>query len=95
LGPAPRDKRNPEQSWCDGGAWRQHVASAKGNRRPPIKETLRKLLKRDHDYDKGQIAELIMKDKGVARATAYRWIDQGHAQKVLRFNKTIETYALA
>jgi AAA domain/DnaB-like helicase N terminal domain len=75
-------------------AWQQEVASAKNTQKPPVQEALRELLKPGREYDKSQIATLIMNDKGVASATAYRWIDQATAGKTLRFNKTIKTYEL-
>ena len=75
-------------------AWREHVTSAKSTRTPPVKEALHELLKPGLQYDKTHIATLIMEDKGVSRATAFRWIDLGTADKILRFNKTIKTYEL-
>jgi AAA domain-containing protein/DnaB helicase-like protein len=75
-------------------AWREHVASAKGNRTPPVKDALRELLLPGRQYDKTHIATLIMEDKGVSRATAFRWVDLGKTGKILHFNKTIKTYEL-
>ena len=36
-----------------------------------------------------------MEEKGVQKTRAYELIDQAVPRKVLRFNKTIKTYALA
>jgi len=74
---------------------REQVTSGKNNRTPPIKETLYALLQRDREYDKAQIAKLIIKDKGISPATAYRWVDKGHALKVLSFNRQTEIYVLS
>jgi hypothetical protein len=75
-------------------SWREHVTSKTNTRTPPVEKVLRKLLQPGHDYDKAQMAALIRKDKGVSNATAYRWIDQGEASRILRFNRKTETYVL-
>jgi hypothetical protein len=61
---------------------------------PPIEETLRKVLKPLQQYDKAQVAKLIMKDKGISQATAYRWVDKGEKMNVLRYIKKIDCYEL-
>jgi hypothetical protein len=92
---------NPEtmiyevESDFDFEGWKEQVGSAKGTGTPSLKEVFRQLLKPGREYDKAQIAALLMKDKGIALATAYRWIDKGAREKLLRFNRTSEIYALA
>jgi hypothetical protein len=45
----------------------------------PLVLRLGRILQPGREYEKAEIAKLIMKDQGIAQATAYRWIDRAHA----------------
>ena len=75
--------------------WREEVSGSRKREAPPIEKTLRKVLKQGQQYDKAQVAKLIMKDKGVVRGTAYRWIDKAEEMNVLHYIKKIDCYELA
>ncbi len=77
----------------DLAGWKQELGSQPGKARlkPAI---LRDLLQKGREYEKKQIVALIVDDKGVSKARAYEIVDQAHARKVLRYNKTIKTYEL-
>jgi hypothetical protein len=61
---------------------------------PPVEETLRKVLEQGRQYEKSEIAKLIMKEKGFHKATAYRWVEKGEEMEVLHYLKKVERYEL-
>jgi PHD/YefM family antitoxin component YafN of YafNO toxin-antitoxin module len=74
--------------------WHQEVTATSSKARvKPAR--LRELLARGREYDKKQIVALLIDETGVSKARAYEIVDEGKAAGILRFNKTIKTYALA
>jgi AAA domain len=82
----------PDTSF-DMEGWREEVsAPGKASVKPQI---FRELLKKGRDYDKRKVVELVREEKGLGKTRAYELVDQATARKILRFKKTVKTYALA
>ena len=74
-------------------SWRQQLISRKT--KTGVKpQHLREILARGREYDKKQLAALIMEETGLGRSRAYEIIDQGRRRGVLQYNKMIKTYVL-
>jgi hypothetical protein len=73
--------------------WRQEVGTqtSKSSVKPQI---VRELLERGRDYDRQKIVALIREETGVQNTRAYELVRQAKARGILRFNKTVKTYAL-
>jgi len=74
-------------------SWRQQLISAKTKTgvRP---QHLREILAKGRQYDKKQLAALIMEETGLGKSRAYQIIDEAKRGGTLHYNKMIKTYAL-
>jgi hypothetical protein len=73
--------------------WRQEVGASTRNR-GTTPQRLRDLLEKGRDYDKKDIVAIIREETGVGKTRAYELVDQAYSTRILRFNRTIKTYAL-
>ena len=92
---------NPEMIYevdadFDIDSWREQLSSNKGKTGGVRPKMLRDVLTKGREYDKRQLAEIIIDEFGIRKTRAYEIIRQATAKahRVLRFNATIKTYAL-
>jgi hypothetical protein len=75
--------------------WRQEVSAAKGSTHVDPK-ILREVLATGKEYERQAIVEVLRDEPvEVQKSRAYEIIREATARKILRFNKTMRTYALA
>jgi hypothetical protein len=77
-------------------AWREHLTTTGKKKKPKFTvEMVKELVKFSGEKDMAGLAGLIQKKTGCRQSRAYELVHEGRKERIFRFNRTTELYALA